>query len=371
MKKLLIIFACLFNLSSFAADIYRLDPEHTNITWSANHFGFSSPSGKFTKAEGVIILNESEPQLSTVEVTIATSSIMTGVDRLDSHLKSEDFFNVAKFPTAKFVSKEISITGVNSAKIKGDFTLLGTTKPIILEARLNKLGIHPITQDKTAGFSAAAIIKRSDFGMIFGAPGVADNVKLNIEVEAMFSSSQTIAEAPTDEVKKITYIANPQWRVIPQESSISFTAKQGQSIIKGTFNKLDGKIIFDKNQTKGNKVNIEVDTSSLSMSFADAFETLKGEPWLAISSFPKASFSAEEFTPLSNNKMQARGQLTIKNKTVPINFNFEFTKYSKTESVAVGSFKVNRKDFGIGNGAPNQASVDEDVIVTFNIKAQK
>jgi len=369
MKKLLIFFICFFNLSAKADDIYRLDLEHTNITWSANHFGFSSPSGKFTKSQGVIIFNESQPQLSSVEVTIDTNSIMSGVDRLDTHLKSEDFFNVAKFPTAKFISKEISVTALNTSKIKGELTLLGITKPVILEARLNKLGIHPYTQKKTAGFTAAMIIKRSDFGMIFGAPGISDDVKINIEAEAIFSSSQTINQ--TLDEQKPAYTTNPEWSVVPQESSVSFIAKQGQTSIKGSFKKLDGKIIFDKNQTKGNKVDIEVDVSSLEMSFADALTTLKTEPWLAVQSFSKAKFSAQDFTPISDKKIRAKGFLTIKNKEVPVNFDFEFLKYSKTESVAIGSFKINRKDFGIGNSAPNQDSIDEEVIVNFNIKAQK
>ncbi len=172
------------SLSAHAAETYNLDPSHTNITWHANHFGFSNPSGKFAKTEGVLTLDEAKPANSKVEVTISTASIVTGIDKFDEHLKSDDFFKVVKFPEAKFVSQKVDLKGRDAAKVTGNLTLLGVTKPITLDVKLNKIGENPINKKKTAGFSASTTIKRSDFGINYALPGVSDEVKIDIESEA-------------------------------------------------------------------------------------------------------------------------------------------------------------------------------------------
>ncbi len=165
------------------AEKFVLDPTHTNITWSANHAGFSNPNGKFSKSSGVMFLDEANPENSSVEVEIDTTSIITGFEDFDKHLKTADFFNSEKFKTAKFISTKIEVLTKDTAKIHGDLTLLGVTKPVILEAKLNKIGRHPFTKKKTAGFSATTTIKRSDFGIKYGLPMVSDEVKLSVEVE--------------------------------------------------------------------------------------------------------------------------------------------------------------------------------------------
>ena len=108
----------------------------------------------------------------------------SGIAKLDEHLKSKDFFDVANFLTAKFVSKKIIVTGKNKAKIEGELTLLNITKPVVLNAVFNKVGVNPLNQKETIGFSAEAEINRSDFGIKYAVPNVSDKVKLVIEVEA-------------------------------------------------------------------------------------------------------------------------------------------------------------------------------------------
>ena len=166
-----------------ATETYELDPGHSYVLWHISHFGFSNPSGKWM-AEGNIIVDESKPQDAKVNVTIPVGNIVTGIPKLDEHLKSEDFFNVDKFPTATFVSKQIKITGKNTADIQGILTLHGVSKPVTLKAQLNKLGESPITHTKTAGFTATAELKRSDYDIKTYLPGLGDQVKLSIEVEA-------------------------------------------------------------------------------------------------------------------------------------------------------------------------------------------
>jgi polyisoprenoid-binding protein YceI len=95
------------------------------------------------------------------------------------HLQSKDFFEVEKYPSAKFVSTSVTVDGQN-AKIAGDLTLHGVTKPVTLDAKLTGAGTNPMSKAATVGFSATATIKRSDFGLGYAAPAVGDEVKLKI-----------------------------------------------------------------------------------------------------------------------------------------------------------------------------------------------
>ncbi|MAI62046.1 MAG: polyisoprenoid-binding protein [Micavibrio sp. TMED27] len=172
-----------FALPALAADTYTLDPMHTAVTWHLNHFGFSNPSGKFMNADGVVVLDQENPAASKVNITIPVAAIDSGVPKLDEHLKSKDFFDVEAFPTASFVSTKVEVTGENTAIVHGNLTLHGVTKPVDLDVKLNKLGENMMNKE-TAGFSATAMIKRSDFGIVMYLPALSDDVRLDIEVEA-------------------------------------------------------------------------------------------------------------------------------------------------------------------------------------------
>lgn len=167
-----------------APETYILDPQHTNIVWHANHFGFSNPSGRFTETEGTLILDEEAPEASQISVTINPASIMTGIPDFDKHLKSADFLHVEEHGTATFISDNVEVTSEDAAKVHGNLTLLGVTKPVVLDVTLNKIGENPMDQTKTAGFSGSTTIKRSDFGIDYALPGVSDEVQIDLEVEA-------------------------------------------------------------------------------------------------------------------------------------------------------------------------------------------
>ncbi len=163
---------------------YKIEPNHTSVVWFTSHFGFSNPSGKFTDIDGVITFDEKAPEKSALDVTIKIASLVTGLPKFDDHLKSDDFFDVKKFPTAKFVSKKVKVTGKNKAKVEGDLTMHGVTKPVTLNVKFNKVGANPLSNLQTIGFSATAVITRSEFGLDYAVPGVADAVNLVIEAEA-------------------------------------------------------------------------------------------------------------------------------------------------------------------------------------------
>lgn len=171
--------------NSFADTVkYNIESNHAFVLWTANHVGFSNQMGKFSGVVGTINFDEKNPAKSSVEATIQISSLVTGLEKFDNHLKSKDFFDVEQFPTAKFVSKKIKVTGKNTAKIEGDLTLHGVTKTVVLNAKFNKAAENPFNKTQTIGFSADTEILRSDFGINYAIPAVSDKVQLKIEVEA-------------------------------------------------------------------------------------------------------------------------------------------------------------------------------------------
>ena len=180
---LLIAGLMLVTATAHAADTYTLDPTHTSVVWSINHFGFSNPWGKFSMITGTLNLDEQKPELSKVTVTVPVANNLTGIPKLDEHLASKDFFDVATYPTATFVSDKVMLTGKSTATVDGTLTLHGVSKPETLYVTLNKIGEN-MMKKKTAGFSATATIKRSDFGINTYLPMLGDEVKLFIESEA-------------------------------------------------------------------------------------------------------------------------------------------------------------------------------------------
>lgn len=172
-----------FASAQAATETYTLDPGHSYVEWHISHFDFSHPSGKWY-ANGTLELDKDKPQNSKVNVTINVGDIVTGIPKLDEHLKGADFFDVAKYPTATFVSNKVDVSSKKTAKVYGTLTLHGVSKPVVLNVTLNKEGISPITNKPTAGFAATTTIKRSEFGITKYLPGLGDEVKLNIEIEA-------------------------------------------------------------------------------------------------------------------------------------------------------------------------------------------
>jgi len=171
-------------LSAQAADTYTFDPNHTSVIWNASHFGHSNPYGIFSNIEGTLILDEAAPENSKVDVTVPVAKLATGITKFDDHMKSKDFFNVDEFATAKFVSTKVEKTGDKTAKVTGDLTMLGVTKPLVLDVTLNQKSPNPMNKKETVGFSGRGVIKRSEFGMGYGLPNIGDNVKIQIEAEA-------------------------------------------------------------------------------------------------------------------------------------------------------------------------------------------
>ncbi len=197
MKKFLILAAaiCVGGLSTpvFAeetpaekvAEKYEFDKVHTQILFFVDHLGFAKSQGEFHDYDGSFMFDREHPEKSSVNVTIKSSSIDMDDEAWDTHLKSDHFFNVEAFPDMTFNSTSIEVTGEKTADIIGDLTILGVTKPVVLKTVYNKSGENPYSKKFESGFSATASLKRSDFGMTYGLPGVGDDVEIRIEVEAV------------------------------------------------------------------------------------------------------------------------------------------------------------------------------------------
>lgn len=170
---------------AFAAT-YTLDPGHTQVVFSWNHFGYSNPTAQFRKIEGTLEFDAANPTKANVKVTIPLNSVNTNVEKLDEHLQAADFFDSAKYPDAVFKSTKVEKgTSENQLKVTGDLSLHGVTKPVVLDVTVAKVGEHPMRKAPAAGFDATATIKRSDFGITTYVPMVSDDIKLRITSEAI------------------------------------------------------------------------------------------------------------------------------------------------------------------------------------------
>jgi polyisoprenoid-binding protein YceI len=169
---------------AYAADSYTVDSRHTWPMYEIMHLGFATQRGRFNETTGKILLDRAAKN-GSVNIVIKAASIDTGLDKWDEHMKSEDFFNAAKHPEISFKSDKIVFEGDKPASVPGQFTLLGVTKPVTLTLTHFGCGPHPLTKKEVCGADASTTIKRSEFGMTKYLPGIGDEVKLVINVEAM------------------------------------------------------------------------------------------------------------------------------------------------------------------------------------------
>ncbi len=165
---------------------FTLDPDHLTVSFLVEHAGFAKVLGVFREVKGAVVFDETGPSLRSVDVTITTRSVDTGVRARDNHLRSGDFFDSNRNPQMHFIMTNAEQTGARTGKITGDLTLRGKTQPIVLDVVWNKSGAYPFGDRHYAvGISARGSLKRSLWGMTYGvADGlVGDTVEILIEAE--------------------------------------------------------------------------------------------------------------------------------------------------------------------------------------------
>jgi len=162
---------------------WQLDNSHTRVGFEVEHLGFSTTMGRFDKVDGSLSYNIKAPDKTQMQFTIETDSIDTAWDARDKHLKTDDFFNVEKYPTMTFKSTQVNFINPQQAKVTGDFTLLGKTKPLTLDVTLKKIATSPVTKEPVIGFRATGNIDRAAYGMTTFADGITTNVPIQIDGE--------------------------------------------------------------------------------------------------------------------------------------------------------------------------------------------
>jgi polyisoprenoid-binding protein YceI len=172
----------LSTVAASGADKYAVDKPHTIVSFSVDRMGLTKMLGRFGQVDGEFTLDQANPATSQVTLTIDTASVATGFEARDRHLRSPDFFNAQEFPQMKFVSTKVERTGDKTAKVTGDLTMLGVTKPVTLDVTYNGTMTNPSNNKTFSGFSARGTLKRSEFGMKYLPNAIGDEVALQVEL---------------------------------------------------------------------------------------------------------------------------------------------------------------------------------------------
>ena len=181
----------LFGAGAAQASSWEIDGSHSSAQFAVRHLMVSNVRGEFGKVTGTVNFDEKDPSKSTVQATIDATTINTRDEKRDGHLKSPDFFDVAKFPTLSFKSKKVAAAGAGKFKVTGDLTIHGVTKEVVLDVE----GPAPEKKDPwgnvKSGATATTKINRKDFGLTWnksldgGGVVVGDEVSITLDVELL------------------------------------------------------------------------------------------------------------------------------------------------------------------------------------------
>jgi polyisoprenoid-binding protein YceI len=162
------------------------DQAHSDVNFSITHLGISKVHGSFGKVAATIALNDADVTKSMVSATIDVSTVATGQAPRDNHLKTDSFFDVAKFPTATFTSTSVAKDG-SKLKVSGNLTLHGVTQPVVLAVEGPTGPVQGMDHKSHAGFSASTTISRSAFGIgsSFPAAAIGDAVDLTLDLDVV------------------------------------------------------------------------------------------------------------------------------------------------------------------------------------------
>jgi len=167
-----------------APETYTIDGTHTFPRFSYSHFGYSTQLSRFNGTSGKVVY-DAAAKTGTVDIVIDAKSVDTGYATFNEHIQGEDFLDTAKFPTATFKSTKVVFEGDKPAKIEGQLTIKGVTKPVTLTVTDFKSAPHPMLKKPAIGANAWTVIKRSEFNAGKYAPYVGDDVRIDVAIEAI------------------------------------------------------------------------------------------------------------------------------------------------------------------------------------------
>lgn len=172
------------SVASAQAVTYNIDPTHTYPRFSWTHFGLSTQQAKFNSTKGTVVFDK-KAKTGTVDLTIDVKSMNTGYEKFNEHMLSEDFFDVAKFPTATFKSTKVDFQGDRPVAVQGNLTIKGVTKPVTLQVTRFANMQHPMLKKDAIGADASVTVKRTDFNLGKYAPAVSDEITITVALEAV------------------------------------------------------------------------------------------------------------------------------------------------------------------------------------------
>lgn len=174
----------LFPLTALANPVnYAVDPQHTYAYFSVTHLGMTTIHGRFDQTAGKVTVDLTA-KTGTMEIQVPTASVSTGLRARDDMLKGPDWFNSNEFANMVYRSTRFSFAGDKLESIEGTLTLAGVTKPLKLNVTTFRCGGHPFNRKPMCGATAEATLKRTDFGVKAVMAAVADEVRLQLSVEA-------------------------------------------------------------------------------------------------------------------------------------------------------------------------------------------
>ncbi|MDM0014869.1 YceI family protein [Variovorax sp. J22P168] len=164
---------------------YTIDPTHTFVNYEMGHYGTTTNRGRFSTSDGSVQIDPTGTS-GKVDITMDMSSVNTGVDLLNRHVQSKDFFNVAAFPTARFQSDSIAFNGDKVTEVAGTLTLMGQARPVVLKASRFNCYMNPLIKRQVCGGDFETTVERSQWGILWGLNfGFEDKVRLLVQVEAI------------------------------------------------------------------------------------------------------------------------------------------------------------------------------------------
>jgi polyisoprenoid-binding protein YceI len=183
---------CLPLAASAAPRTWVIDPEHFSIAFSVGHAGYADVMGLFQEAEGQFVYDPETRELESGAVTVQAASVFTAHEERDEHVRDGDFLDAEAHPEIRFVATGYEPSGENTGELRGDLTLLGETRPVTLDVRINRMAEYPFGGGMLSdppyvmGVSAETTLQRSEWGMTYGVEGdiVGDKVDLRFEFEA-------------------------------------------------------------------------------------------------------------------------------------------------------------------------------------------
>lgn len=169
-------------VAAAAVETWKIDPAHSNVGFRVRHL-MSKVSGRFGQVDGTVRIDPKDLTRSSVEVTLQVASITTSNDQRDTHLKSPDFFDAAKYPVITFKSTAVRQVAKDKLEVTGTFTMKGVTKTLVLPIIQLGTSVDP-WKNVVAGFEGAISLDRQDYGVSYGKGLVGDQVDIELNIEA-------------------------------------------------------------------------------------------------------------------------------------------------------------------------------------------